>query len=262
MARSFEKKKVDGLKICSYNCNGLGSYKKRKDIFDFLRAEKCNIYLLQETHLPHKSENFIRSAWGLPVFLAGSDTNKNGVAILFSNNFEYKVHNVHRDPQGCYLIMDVEFLKKRVTLVNIYGPSSGDCPVFFEKISDLINDIDNELVISGGDWNVALDVKIDCRNYQSTANRPRARKKIFDMMVKHELVDIFRTMYIDKRKYTWRKFNSVKQARLDFFLISEGLISEVLCCEVGKSYRSDHSLVILTLKKTTMGKRQTILEIQ
>ena len=248
MANSNDYKNVNGFKLCTYNCNGLNNFKKRKDVFDFLRTEKCNIYLLQETHLPHKYENYIRSAWGFSAFLSGCETNKNGVAILFSNNFEYKLHSVHRDPNGSYIIMDIEFLKKRVTLVNVYGPSSGDCPLFFDTISDIIDDIGNELIVCGGDWNVVLDAKIDCRNYLSAINRPRSRKKIFDLMIKHELVDVFRKL-TDKRKYTWRKFNSIKQARLDFFLISEGLISDVMCCEIGKSYRSDHSLVTLFIKK-------------
>ena len=254
MANSVKDKTANGFKICSFNCNGLNNYKKRKDVFDFLRTEKNNIYLLQETHLPHKNENFIRSAWGFSAFLAGCDTNKNGVAILFSNNFEYKIHSIHRDPEGCYLIMDIEFLKKRLTLVNVYGPSSGDCPFFLDKISKIIDDIGNELIVSAGDWNVVLDVKLDCRNYQSTTNRPRTRKKIYDLMLKHDLFDVFRTLYTEKRKYTWRKFNSIKQARLDFFLISDCLMPDVMWCEIGKSYRSDHSLVTLSFKQDSWKK--------
>ena len=92
--------------------------------------------MLQETHLLEKDENFIRSGWGFDCFLAGSDSNnyKNGVGIFFGNNFEHKVHNIVRDPNGCFLILDVELLKKRVTIVNVYGPSEADRPVFFEGV--------------------------------------------------------------------------------------------------------------------------------
>ena len=121
----------DSFSICTFNCNGLGDYMKRKDVFDFLRKQKCNIFLLQETHWTSASENFIRSCWGYNCFVAGNSTNKNGVAIMLSNNFEYKVHNIVKDVQGCYLILDMEFLGERITLVNIYGPSDSDKPVFF-----------------------------------------------------------------------------------------------------------------------------------
>ena len=76
------------LQICSFNCNGLSNHKKRKDVFDYLRKQKCNLYLLQETHWKSDNENFIRSCWGYNCFVAGKDTNKNGVAILLTNTFE------------------------------------------------------------------------------------------------------------------------------------------------------------------------------
>lgn len=244
--------KRTAFRFCTYNCNGLGDFKKRKDVFDFLREKQCSIYFLQETHLLHNSENFIRSCWGYTTFLAGCDTNKNGVAILFNNNFEYKVHNVIRDPHGCYILLDIELLEKRMTLVNVYGPSSGDHPEFFDTVCTHIDHIGNDIIVAAGDWNVVLNMKLDSRNYQSTVNRPRTRKKIFDVMVQYELIDVFRNMYPTKRKYSWRKFNSIKQGRLDFFLVSENLISEVVGTEVGPSYRSDHSIVQLFLKKEVL----------
>ena len=61
--------------FCSFNCNGLAEYSKRKDVFDFLRAKNFNIYLLQETHITADQENFIRSSWGFEVFCAGNSTN-------------------------------------------------------------------------------------------------------------------------------------------------------------------------------------------
>jgi exodeoxyribonuclease-3 len=168
------------FEICTYNCNGLGDFEKRKNVFDFLRNQKCNIYFLQETHLLHASENFIRSSWVYTVFLSGSDTNKNGVAIMFNNNFEYKLHNVIRDPGGCYILLDIEILSKRLTSVNVYGPSAGDNPAFFDVVCNHIVNIGNDLIIAAGDWNVVLDMKLDSRNYTSTVNRPNTRKKIFE----------------------------------------------------------------------------------
>ena len=37
------------LKIVTFNTNGLGLFKKRKHVFDFLRKQSANIFLLQET---------------------------------------------------------------------------------------------------------------------------------------------------------------------------------------------------------------------
>ena len=89
------------FKICSKNVNGIGDFCKRKDVFDFLREQKQDIYLLQETHLKTDMENFVRAAWGYNVWIAGPVTNANGVAILFNSTFEYKIHDIIRDPRGC-----------------------------------------------------------------------------------------------------------------------------------------------------------------
>ena len=91
------------FKICTFNCNGINNHKKRKDVFDYLRQQKCDIYFLQETHLTVDSERFLRSGWGFDCYLSGVETNKNSVAILFNNTFEYKIFEVFRDPDGSYI---------------------------------------------------------------------------------------------------------------------------------------------------------------
>ena len=136
-----------------------------------------------------------------------------------------------------------------MTLVNVYVPSNDDNPEFFNTLFNKVEQVSNDTIIMGGDWNVVLDMKLDVRNYLSTARRPRSRKMIIDLMSKNDMVDIFRYLHPTKRKYTWRKFNTIKQGRLDYFLITSDLISEVTGAEIGASYRSDHSLVHLTLRK-------------
>ena len=32
------------IKLCTYNVNGLGNYKKRKDVFDYLRTENASVF--------------------------------------------------------------------------------------------------------------------------------------------------------------------------------------------------------------------------
>lgn len=237
------------LKICTFNCNGLNNAGKRKDLFDFMRNKNWNIILLQESHLLTKDENYIRSNWGYELILCGVDTNKNGVAILFNNNFEYKVLDVKRDPLGCYVALSIEFLKKKYTLINVYGPSCGDKPDFFDNICDCIDFFQNDLIIVGGDWNCYLDKNLDTRNYASSASRPNSRKKILEIMSTYELYDVFREMYPEERKYTWRRFNSVKQSRLDYFLVSEALLNDIYDVCIDPGYRSDHSFVVLSLNK-------------
>ena len=62
------------------------------------------------------------------------------------------------------------------------------------------------------------------------------------------MVDPYREIYKDLKKFTWRKKNPIKQAHLDFFLISETLMHSVYDLEILPSYRSDHSTVVLSLE--------------
>ena len=149
------------LRICSFNVNGLGNLKKRKDVLDYLRQQKGNIFFLQETHWKTETENFMRSQWGGECYVAGNDTASRGVAILFGNNFQYKVRNVRKDEIGRYILLDIEMLNKRITLVNIYAPSSGDNPEFFNNVFQQILQMDKKDIIISGDWNVALNPIID-----------------------------------------------------------------------------------------------------
>jgi hypothetical protein len=46
--------KMSGLSIVSANCQGLGHYEKRRDVFQFLRTKKASVYFLQDIHLTKK----------------------------------------------------------------------------------------------------------------------------------------------------------------------------------------------------------------
>ena len=61
------------------------------------------------------------------------------------------------------------------------------------------------------------------------------------------MVDPFRENFPRLKRYTWRKKNPLKQARLDYFLISENMMQYVKSSRIEMGYRSDHSIVTLVL---------------
>ena len=124
------------------------------------------------------------------MYCCWPDCTSKGVAVLFKNNFEYKIHNILKDDEGRYILIDIEMLNKRLTLANLYAPSSGDHPEFFDKVINEVVSMDNELIVIGGDWNVALNPKIDS-NQPSSVYRARSRKKIIDFMNSYDLVDVY-----------------------------------------------------------------------
>ena len=96
------------LKIITFNANGLGEFKKRNDVFDFLHKQSTNVFLLQETYWKTEAENVVRSQWGFDCLVAGPDCGSKGVAVLLKNNFEYKIHNILKDDEGRYILIDMK----------------------------------------------------------------------------------------------------------------------------------------------------------
>ena len=66
-------------------------------------------------------------------------------------------------------------------------------------------------------------------------------------MINLDLLDIWRELYPEMRRYTWHQNTPLQQSRLDFFLISD-LLSTF---DIKAGYRTDHSMITLTL---TLGK--------
>ena len=176
------------------------------------------------------------------------------MAILFTKTFEYKVHKCINDTNGNFLLLDMTANNNRFTLVTIYGPNT-DNPQFFENISNKIAELENDSVIWCGDFNLVLNPKLDYCNYK-TINNKNAREILLNIINNKHLIDPFRDEHADLRRYTWRRKQPFQQARLDFFLISEDLLTSVKKCIIENSYRSDHCPVLLSLcfKKFVKGK--------
>ena len=151
--------------IMSLNCRGLGGLEKRRDVLNYIKQKNFSIYLLQDTHLTMEDYNQIRSLWGFEIFLSPGKSNARGTAILFNNNFEYKIYNEYKDQEGNLIVLEINIYDKYDLLVlNIYSPNM-DNPDFFLKISEIISDFNGDFVILAGDFNLVQDPSLDNYNY-------------------------------------------------------------------------------------------------
>lgn len=230
------------ITIISMNCQGLSNKMARSDTFNFLKGKRFSIYLLQDTHFTTREENYIRTQWGFECLFSNFSSQSRGVAILFNNNFEFKIHNIEKDNNGNKLILDMTIQGKHLLLINIYGPNRDD-PEFYLQLLDDINKYDLPVILAG-DFNLVLDPDNDTVDYQHI-NNPKARDQVLNLMTDCTLIDVWREMNLEKHHYTWRKKNSSKQSRLDFFLISENLFVDVDESKIIPGYRTDHSIVVL-----------------
>ena len=92
------------LKICSLNVRGLGERLKRRETFNWLRAKKSSIYLLQETHCSENTTATWSSEWGYKTLFSCCTSASGGVAIFFNNNFAFQLEGSYSDPKGRFII--------------------------------------------------------------------------------------------------------------------------------------------------------------
>ena len=253
---------VDCFRILSMNCQGLGDKNKRKDVFAYLRKLSYSIYCLQDTHFTVELEKNIRAEWGYNCFFSCWKSNARGVAILFNNNFEYKVLKEKSDNNGNFLALDLEIHenKERLSLITLYAPN-GDEPLFFDKITEAINEFSNKQCIICGDFNLVINPILDYDKTYKQINNKKARDRVLEIMENYNLIDVYRQYNPEKRRYTWRRKNPIKQARLDFFLISENLLSSIEKSNIESGYRSDHAIIDLSLKFNDFQKRDRFMEV-
>ena len=78
-------------------------------------------------------------------------SNSRGVAILFSNNFEFSVEKEIYDESGNYVITDCTSEDHKFILANIYGPNS-DSPIFSTNIQEI--HVGQQVIIAGDFINI------------------------------------------------------------------------------------------------------------
>ena len=125
--------------------------------------------MLQEVHCTERSFEIWAAEWGYTAFFSGMAGNKAGVAILFNNNFAFKVLRQTCDKEGRYIIIDLEVGELILTICNIYAPNKDD-PIFFQNIRDQMTMFRSEEIILGGDFNLVMDVKKDKKGVKSTTH--------------------------------------------------------------------------------------------
>ena len=214
-------------------------------MFNWLRAKKQSIYILQEVHCSQDTTDIWTCEWGYKALFSCCSSNKAGVGILFNNNFNFQIHKVFSDPNGRFLICDIVADSKRLTVANIYAPNEDD-PNFFQVFFDHLSNFKCEEIIIGGDFNLVLDVEKDKRGGLARTHK-NALKVIQDFSENLGLTDIWRLFNPEARRYTWRQNQPVIHCRLDFFLVSESSLCDVTHADILPGFKTDHSMITLNV---------------
>ena len=74
------------------------------------------------------------------------------------------------------------------------------------------------------------------------------RQKLIDILETYDFTDIWRNKHPFLKQYTWHSFHKLPiLCRLDYLLISKSITNIVIPCEHKISYKSDHSIVTVSI---------------
>ena len=231
------------IQISSLNVRGMGDKQKRSEIFNWLRSKNFSLYLLQEVHCSNDKISIWSSEWGYKSLFSCCSSAKGGVAILFNNNFSFKILRLYSDTNGRFIICDIETEGRCITLATLYAPNE-DEPSFFQDFFDHLSDFQCDDLIIGGDFNLILDLDKDKKGGRYKTHT-RSVKALKEFIAKLDLIDAWRVLNPNTLRYTWRRKKPEIQCRLDCFLVSQSLMCNVTHAGITMGLKTDHSLITI-----------------
>ena len=237
------------------NANSIGRNPKRQKVLHHLKKRNPDFILVCDTRICKSIECVVRDEWEGRCIFNSFSSQARGVAIFLKKGNTAKIVDKFCDDAGNILAISMIYEEKKILLEILYGPNSDSPDFYSEQVFKKIQDWQPDFSIFSGDFNVVLDPQIDTKNYQHI-NNPQAMQALKDQVEQNNLVDIWRELHPDEKKFTWQKFNENKQSRLDFFLISSSLLPFIQNAKIIPGFCSDHSGIELEIdfSKFTRGK--------
>ena len=170
------------LHIGSLNVRGITDKVKRTSVFSWIRKNKFDITMLQETYSEVKNENIWKNEWEGDILFAHGSKHSRGVAVLFKQGLNYVIKKKHIDENGFSIIISIEIDDHIFNLVNVYvymPNSQKDKKTFFSGLEfkfDTLNISTNSQNILGGDWNCIFDISVDKAGGRSSSNNIVTKK--------------------------------------------------------------------------------------
>ena len=136
---------------------------------------------------------------------------------------------------------------KVLALVNIYAPNNDNTSTFFfQNLLDHLLSFECEEIIMGGDFNLVMDIQKDKKRGNATTHR-NSLKAVQNIVNSLDLIDVWRTLNPDAKRFTWRKTKPEVHCRLDYFMIGSSLTTATTNADILPGYKTDHSLITIHL---------------
>ena len=110
------------LSVLTLNGNGLNAAIRHR-VTGWIKKQDPYICCLQETHIRPKDTFRLKTRGWRTMYHVNGQQKKAGVAILLSDNLDFKIKSVSRDAERHYIIIKGSIHQEDLTIVNIYAPN-------------------------------------------------------------------------------------------------------------------------------------------
>ena len=105
------------ISIITLNVNGLNAPTKRHRLAEWIQKQDPYICCLQETHFRPKDTYRLKVKGWKKIFHANGNQKKVVVAILVSDNIDFKIKTATRDKEGHYIVIKGSIQEEDRTIV-------------------------------------------------------------------------------------------------------------------------------------------------
>ena len=127
--------------------------------------------------------------------------------------------NIITDNDGRYIILETDRYGVKYTVGNVYVPTRNfekEQRDVFARFVKHIDELENEHVIVGGDYNLYLKPSLDkLDDMGDHGDNMSFRIDVESYLETNNMSDVWRALNLDKRLFTWHRGN--KRTRLDYF---------------------------------------------
>lgn len=185
-----------------------------------------------------------------------TNSESKGVSILISKNCPIQIKNTLIDDDGRFIFLKGKLYNKHITLANMYAPNKQQIP-FFRNTLELLTTFHKGMLISGGDFNLALSPSLDTSS-GSFALPYRALLSVKTLLNNLTLHDTWRSLHPNSKDFTFFSPPHNKYSRIDYLFLTQMDLESLTTATIDPMILSDPHPISITLKFLEMPSKSNI----
>lgn len=161
-----------------------------------------------------------------------------GAAIIIRKSVQFEPVTTISDSNGRFVIVTGKLYNTSVIFASVYAPN-WDNDKFLINFFPSLPNVSDHYIIIGGDFNLVQDVCLD-RSSTKEITLSKSARVVLDCSSRLGLSDPWRFKNHQDKAFSYFSHVHHTFSRIDFFLLDNKLLQDVICCTYHPLVISDH----------------------